>query len=104
MSVLVISESTPAFSASAAASGPSAATPWPHGLPHGASLGFTGGQARSSATAVQSLSMKPSNPHSRLRMSVIVSGLAQPGTPLIALKEHIAVPAPASTAALNGGR
>ena len=31
-------------------------------------------------------------------------GFAQPGTPLIALNEHIAVSAPASIAALNGGR
>ncbi len=46
--VETISESVPAFSAAAAASGPSAATPWPHGPVSG----FTGGQARSSATAV----------------------------------------------------
>ena len=48
--------------------------------------------------------MKPSKPHSRLRMSVSVSELAHPGTPLIALNEHITVSAPASIAALNGGR
>ena len=58
MFVLTISESVPALSASAAASGPSAAKPWPHGPV----AGFTGGHARSSATAVKSLSMKPSKP------------------------------------------
>jgi hypothetical protein len=30
--------------------------------------------------------------------------LPQPGTPLIALNEHMAVSAPASIAALNGGK
>src|SRR3954467_7134675 len=100
MNVLVISESVPEFSASAAASGPSAATP----CPHGPVSGVFGGHARISATAVQSLSMKPSKRHSPLRMSVSVARLPQPGTPLIALNEHIAVSAPASTAALNGGR
>ena len=68
MSVLVISESTPELSASAAASGPSAATP----CPHGPVSGFIGGQARISATAVQSLSTNPSKPHSPLRISFIV--------------------------------
>ena len=48
--------------------------------------------------------MKPSKPHSFLRMSVSVSWFAQPGLPLIELNEHIAVSAPASIAALNGGR
>ena len=48
--------------------------------------------------------MKPSKPHSFFRMSVSVYLLAQPGTPLIELKEHITVSEPASTAALNGGR
>jgi len=48
--------------------------------------------------------MKPSKPHSFLRICVSVYGFAQPGTPLIALKEHITVSAPASMAALNGGR
>ena len=48
MLVDTISESVPAFSASAPADGPSAATPWPHGP----SSGFLGGHARSSATAV----------------------------------------------------
>ena len=67
MSVLVISESTPAFSASAAAAGPSSATPWPHSP----ESGFFGGQARSSATAVQSPSTKPSKSHSPLRISFI---------------------------------
>ena len=67
MSWLVISESTPAFSASAAASGPSAATPWPHSPVSG----LTGGQARISATAVQSLSTKPSKPHWPLSTSFI---------------------------------
>ena len=32
------------------------------------------------------------------------SEFAQPGTPLMALNEHIEVSAPASIAALNGGR
>ena len=98
--MLVISESTPEFSASAAASAPSSATPWPHSPVSG----FIGGHARISATAVQSLSTKPSKPHSPLRMRFIRYGLPQPGTPLIALNEHIAVSAPASMAALNGGR
>jgi hypothetical protein len=40
--------SVPELSASAAASGPSAATP----CPHGPSSGVLGGQARSSATAL----------------------------------------------------
>ena len=48
MLVLTISESVPAISALAPASGPSAAVPWPHGP----SSGVTGGQARVSATAV----------------------------------------------------
>ena len=43
-----ISESVRALSAAAAAPGPSATTPWPHGP----SSGFCGGQARSSETAV----------------------------------------------------
>ena len=98
--MLVISESRPAFSALAAASGPSAAKP----CPQSPESGFTGGHARISATAAQSASTKPSNPHSSLRMSVMVSWLPQPGTPLIELNEHITVAAPASTAALNGGR
>jgi hypothetical protein len=34
----------------------------------------------------------------------MVSSLPQPGTPLIALNEHMKVAAPASRAALNGGR
>ncbi len=46
--VETISESVPAFRAFAAASGPSAAVP----CPHGPLSGFTGGQARVSATAV----------------------------------------------------
>ena len=62
--VLVISESTPEFSASAAASGPSAATP----CPHSPASGVFGGHARISDTAVQSLSTKPSKPHSPLRI------------------------------------
>ena len=100
--MLVISESTPEFSASAAAAGPSSATPWPQS---GCVVsGFFGGQARSSATAVQSLSTNPSKSHSPLRMSFIRYELPQPGTPLSALNEHIAVSAPASIAALNGGR
>jgi hypothetical protein len=85
----------------APADGPSAATPCPQSPGF---CGFTGGQARSSAKAVQSLSTNPSKRHSPLRMSVSVYGFAHPGTPLIALNEHITVPAPASTAALNGGR
>ena len=48
--------------------------------------------------------MKPSKPHSFLRICVSSSEFAQPGTPLIALNEHITVAAPASIAALNGGR
>jgi hypothetical protein len=48
MFVETISESVPAMSAWAPASGPSAATP----CPHGPSSGSLGGQARSSATAV----------------------------------------------------
>ena len=48
--------------------------------------------------------MKPSHFHSFLRMSVSSRLLAQPGTPLMALNEHIAVSEPASIAALNGGR
>ena len=99
--MVVISESTPELSASAAASGPSAATPWPHS---GTSDGFIGGHARSSATAVQSLSTNPSKSQSSLSTSFISSSWPQPGTPLIALNEHIAVSAPASIAALNGGR
>src|SRR5919197_631528 len=43
--------------------------------------------------------MKPSKPHSSFRMLVSVCGFAQPGTPLIALNEHIAVSAPAPTPA-----
>src|SRR6266566_7136472 len=100
MNVLVISESRPAFSALAAASGPSAAKP----CPQSPEFGFTGGHARISATAAQSASTNPSKPHSPLRMSVIVCVSPQPGTPLIELNEHIAVSAPASIAALNGGR
>src|SRR4029453_13846446 len=96
MSVLVISESTPELRARAAASGPAAATP----CPHGPVSGLLGGQARSSATAVQSLSMNPSKPHSPLRIRFIVSSLPQPGTPLMALNEHMAVPAPAPMGAL----
>jgi hypothetical protein len=68
MNVLVISESTPALSASCAAWGPSAATPCPHS---GTVSGFLGGQARSSATAVQSLSTKPSKFHRLLRTRFI---------------------------------
>jgi hypothetical protein len=45
--------------------------------------------------------MKPSKPHSFLRIWVSVSGFAQPGTVLMALMEHIDVSAPASTAALT---
>jgi hypothetical protein len=48
--------------------------------------------------------MKPSKPHSCFRIWVSVSWLAHPGTPLIALNEHMTVSAPASIAALNGGR
>ena len=48
MFLLTISESVPAFSAAAAAPGPSSAMPWPHGP----SSGVLGGQVRSSATAV----------------------------------------------------
>jgi hypothetical protein len=48
--------------------------------------------------------MKPSKPHSPLRMSVSSSRLPHPGTPLMALNEHMKVSAPASRAALNGGR
>ena len=48
--------------------------------------------------------MKPSKPHSPLRMSVSVNSFAQPGTPFNELNEHITVSAPASMAALNGGR
>ena len=48
--------------------------------------------------------MNPSKPHSFFRMSVSVCSLAQPGTPLSELNEHITVSDPASTAALNGGR
>jgi len=48
--------------------------------------------------------MKPSRPHSFFTMSVSVCEFAQPGTPLIALNEHMTVSAPASIAALNGGR
>ena len=48
--------------------------------------------------------MKPSRPHSFFTMSVSVCEFAHPGTPLIALNEHITVSAPASIAALNGGR
>ena len=40
--VQTISESVPAFSAAAAASGPSAATPWPHGPSSGSSAGRRG--------------------------------------------------------------
>ncbi len=46
--MLTISESVPAISALAPASGPSAAVPWPQEPV----AGFTGGQARVSATAV----------------------------------------------------
>src|ERR671922_469231 len=99
--VLVISMSTPLLSARAAAPGPSSATPWPHS---GTSSGLTGGQERSSPTAVQSLSTKTSKSHWPLRMSFIRYELPHPGTPLSALNEHITVSAPASSAALNGGR
>ena len=67
ISVLVISESTPDSSASSAAAGPSSATP----CPHSPEFGFTGGQARISATAVQSPSTNPSKSHSPLRISFI---------------------------------
>src|SRR4029450_12739398 len=100
ISVLVLSESSPAVSAWDAASGPSAAKP----CPQSPESGFTGGQARISATAAQSASTKPSKSHSPLRMSVSVSWLPQPGTPLMALNEHITVSAPAASAALTGGR
>src|SRR4026209_1640724 len=48
--------------------------------------------------------MNPSKPQRCLRISVSVSWLPQPATPLLGLNEDITVSAPASTAALKGGR
>ncbi len=85
---LSISMSTPAVSARRAASAPSAA------IPCGISWD----------TASQSLTTKPENPHSPRRTWVSVKGLADDGTPLRSLNALMKVSAPASTAALKGGK
>jgi hypothetical protein len=53
---------------------------------------------------VQSLTTNPWKPHSPLRTWVSVNALALEGTPSRELKADMSVPAPSSTAGLNGGR
>jgi hypothetical protein len=85
---MAISMSTPAARARAAASGGSAARPWVTRL----------------RTTLASLTTKPPNPHASRSTSVKSQRLAAAGTPLRFMYAVITFPAPASTAALNGGK
>ena len=86
--LVCISMSTPAARALPAASLASTAKPW----------------STSCSIEAQSLTTKPSKPHSSRRMVRIRYSLAEAGMPLSSWKPAMKVATPASTAASKGGR